>query len=183
MMIIGCDFHPSWQQVAWLDTETGETGNTSWSTATEKPSGSIAAGGAGADRRGSLRQQSVVYGVAAAVGTRGVGRGCGADPGQLRAQAEDRQAGRGAHTEAAVGGPVSAAVDADGEQRDLRQLLIHRHKLVEIRTRVKNGLQHLALNRGMQKKASCGARPDRRRCASCRWKAGRRAGVKTCWSC
>jgi transposase len=41
-----------------------------------------------------------------------------------------------------------------GEQRDLRQLLIHRHKLVEIRTRVKNGLQHLALNRGVQKKRS-----------------------------
>jgi transposase len=40
----------------------------------------------------------------------------------------------------------------DREQRDLRQLLIHRHKLVEIRTRVKNGLQHLALNQGMQKK-------------------------------
>jgi transposase len=40
------------------------------------------------------------------------------------------------------------------EQRDLRQLLIHRHKLVEIRTRVKNGLQHLALNRGLQKKSS-----------------------------
>ena len=67
------------------------------------------------------------------------------------------------------------------EQRDLRQLLIHRHKLVEIRTRVKNGLQHLVLNRGMQKKPSCGARPDRRRCASCRWKAGRRGGGKICW--
>ncbi len=26
MMIIGCDFHPSWQQVSWLDTATGETG-------------------------------------------------------------------------------------------------------------------------------------------------------------
>ena len=25
-MIIGCDFHPSWQQVSWVDTETGETG-------------------------------------------------------------------------------------------------------------------------------------------------------------
>ena len=24
-MIIGCDFHPSWQQIAWLDSETGET--------------------------------------------------------------------------------------------------------------------------------------------------------------
>jgi transposase len=36
----------------------------------------------------------------------------------------------------------------------LRQLLIHRHKLVEIRTRIKNGLQHLALNRGVQKKSA-----------------------------
>ena len=26
MRIIGCDFHPSWQQVAWLDAATGETG-------------------------------------------------------------------------------------------------------------------------------------------------------------
>ncbi len=26
MMIIGCDFHPGWQQISWLDTETGETG-------------------------------------------------------------------------------------------------------------------------------------------------------------
>jgi transposase len=26
MMIIGCDFHPSWQQVSWLDTETGDNG-------------------------------------------------------------------------------------------------------------------------------------------------------------
>jgi len=40
----------------------------------------------------------------------------------------------------------------DAEVRDLRQLLIHRHRLVQIRTRVKNGLQHLAMNRGMQKK-------------------------------
>jgi len=39
------------------------------------------------------------------------------------------------------------------EQRDLRQLLIHRHKLVEIRARVKNGLQHLMLNRGVQLKS------------------------------
>jgi hypothetical protein len=26
MMIIRCDFHPSWQQVSWLGMETGETG-------------------------------------------------------------------------------------------------------------------------------------------------------------
>jgi transposase len=40
----------------------------------------------------------------------------------------------------------------DREQRDLRQLVLHRHKLVEIRSRVKNELQHLSLNKGMQKK-------------------------------
>ncbi len=26
MMIIGCDYHPSWQQIAWVETETGEMG-------------------------------------------------------------------------------------------------------------------------------------------------------------
>src|SRR6202795_3680892 len=37
-------------------------------------------------------------------------------------------------------------------QKDLRQLLIHRYKLVRIRAQVKNGLQHLAMNQGLQKK-------------------------------
>ena len=41
----------------------------------------------------------------------------------------------------------------DREQRDLRQLVLHRQKLVEIRSRVKNELQHLSLNKGMQRKA------------------------------
>jgi transposase len=38
------------------------------------------------------------------------------------------------------------------EQKDLRQLLIHRYKLVRIRAQVKNGLQHLAMNQGVMKK-------------------------------
>jgi transposase len=41
----------------------------------------------------------------------------------------------------------------DREQRDLRQLVLHRHKLGEIRSRVKNELQHLAMNKGMQRQA------------------------------
>ena len=57
------------------------------------------------------------------------------------------------------------------EQRDLRQLLIHRHKLVQIRSRVKNGLQHLAMNRGVQKKAQaveCGGTEGVARVAAAR---------------
>jgi transposase len=38
------------------------------------------------------------------------------------------------------------------EERDLRQLLMHRYKLVRLRAQAKNGLQHLALNQGLQKK-------------------------------
>jgi transposase len=40
----------------------------------------------------------------------------------------------------------------DREQRDLRQLVLHRYKLVEIRSRVKNELQHLSMNKGVQRK-------------------------------
>jgi transposase len=36
--------------------------------------------------------------------------------------------------------------------RDLRQLLLHRHKLVGMRTRIKNELQHLALNQGVRRR-------------------------------
>ena len=38
------------------------------------------------------------------------------------------------------------------EERDVRQLLVHRHKQVQTRTRVKNQLQALALSQGVQKK-------------------------------
>jgi transposase len=39
-----------------------------------------------------------------------------------------------------------------GQEKDLRQLLIHRYKLVRIRAQVKNELQHLAMNQGITRK-------------------------------
>ncbi len=41
MMLIGCDFHPSWQQVSWLDVETGETGEQKLVHAGVRPSSSM----------------------------------------------------------------------------------------------------------------------------------------------
>jgi transposase len=64
--------------------------------------------------------------------------------------------------------------------RDLRQLLWHRHKLVQMRTRVKNELQHLALNQGVQKKGKLWSRWDESCWKSCRWPTGRRGGAVTC---
>jgi transposase len=40
----------------------------------------------------------------------------------------------------------------DRATRDLRQLLLHRHKLVTMRTAISNQLQAIAINRGIQKK-------------------------------
>jgi transposase len=45
--------------------------------------------------------------------------------------------------------------------RDARQLLRHRQKLVEMRTQVKNQLQHLALNQGVQRKRQLWSREGR----------------------
>jgi transposase len=38
----------------------------------------------------------------------------------------------------------------DGGNRDLRQLLWHRHRMVQTRTRVMNQLRAVALNRGLR---------------------------------
>ncbi len=48
------------------------------------------------------------------------------------------------------------------EQRDARQLLLHRHKLVGMRRQVKNQLQHLALNQGVQQKQKLWTRAGRK---------------------
>ena len=38
MMIIGCDYHPGFQQIAFVDTDTGECKNGDWSTARKRRS-------------------------------------------------------------------------------------------------------------------------------------------------
>ena len=38
MMIVGCDFHPSWQQVSFFNSETGEVGERKLVNGTDSPS-------------------------------------------------------------------------------------------------------------------------------------------------
>src|SRR5437762_12839122 len=63
------------------------------------------------------------------------------------------------------------------ENRDARQLLWHRHRLVQMRTRVKNQLQSIALNEGVQRKHQLWSREGRAQLESFtppRWTARRR---------
>ena len=153
MMIIGCDFHPSWQQVSVLDTETGEC---------EERRLVHASGEA------KLFYQQV--GAPALIGMEATGNSQWfielvedlgheiwiGDAAQIRAsyvrkQKTDKR--DAAHIlKLMVEGRFPRLWTPDREQRDLRQLVLHRHQLVEIRSRVKNELQHLSLNKGMQKK-------------------------------
>jgi len=153
MMIIGCDFHPSWQQVAVFDSETGEVSERK-----------LVNGDGEAERfYGGLPLPSLV-GVEACGNSQWfiellqqlghevwVGDAAQIRASYVRKQKTDKHDARHIR-KLLVEGRFPRLWTPSAEQRDLRQLLIHRHKLVEIRTRVKNGLQHLMLNRGVQKK-------------------------------
>jgi transposase len=153
MMIIGCDFHPSWQQVSWLDTETGETGEQKLVTAS-------------GDAERFYRQVAVP----ALIGMEATGN-CHwlvdllselghelwmGDAAQIRASVVRQQKTDkrdAAHIlKLLVEGRFPRIWMPSSEVRDLRQLLVHRYKLVILRARVKNELQHLALNKGVQRK-------------------------------
>ena len=154
MLIVGCDYHPRWQQVAWFDTETGEIGEQKlvngdgeakrWYEQLPVPSliGLEATGNSQwfLDLLNQLGHE-VWVGDAAEIRAS-----------YVRRQKNDRR-DAGHVLKLLREGRFPRLWVPSAEQRDLRQLLIHRHKLVQIRSRVKNGLQHLAMNQGMQKKS------------------------------
>lgn len=152
MTIVGCDFHPSWQQIAILDMETGEVRECK-----------LVNGNGEAERFYRQLPSPTLIGIEA----------CGnsqwfldllqrlghevwiGDEAQIRAsyvrkQKTDRR--DAAHIlKLLIEGRFPRRWTPSAEQRNLRQLLIHRHNR-GIRVQVKNGLQHLMLNRGVQLK-------------------------------
>jgi transposase len=154
MIIVGCDFHPAWQQIAVLDVETGELTECKL----------INADGEAEKFYRALPGPSLV-GIEACGNSQWliellqrlghevwIGDAAQIRASYVRKQKTDRR--DAAHIlRLLVENRFPRLWMPSAEQRDLRQLLIHRHKLVSLRTRVKGGLQHLALNRGLQKKS------------------------------
>lgn len=151
MIIVGSDFHPSYQQIAYLDTESGEVEERS-----------LTHSGAEAEQfyRGLAR--SALIGMEAVGNSQwfvGLLERLGhevwiGDAAQIRAsfvrqQKTDRR-DAGHILKLLIEGRFPRIWMPTTEMRDHRQLLIHRHRLVQLRTQVKNELQHLALNQGLQ---------------------------------
>jgi transposase len=152
MMIIGCDFHPSWQQVSWLDTETGETGEQKLVQAlgdAERFYRQVAAPALiGIEATGNCHW---LVDLLAELGHElWVGDAAQIRASYVRQQKTDKR--DAAHIlKLLVEGRFPRIWMPSSEVRDLRQLLLHRYKLVIIRARVKNELQHLCLNKGVQR--------------------------------
>ena len=152
MKYIGCDFHPSFQVMAMLDKQTGELVERRLLHSEE------------ARRFYQELQGPVVVGIEASGNTQwfeSLLAGCGHELWVGDAAAIARQEGRKQkHDRRAAALILQLMVEnrfpriwvPTVEQRDLRQLLIHRQHLVRMRTRIKNQLQHIALNQGWQKK-------------------------------
>jgi len=153
MMIIGCDYHPSWQQICWLDTTTGETAEQKLEHASgeaEKFYRQLS-GPALIGMESTGNCQWFVEMVRTLGHDLWIGDAAKIRASEVRQQKHDRR-------DAAL--ILKLLLEKrfpriwvpSGEEKDLRQLLIHRYKLVRIRAQVKNELQHLAMNQGVTRK-------------------------------
>jgi transposase len=178
MKIVGRDFHPSFQQMAVLDITTGEIEQRrlghSDGEAEQFYGGLEAPALIGMEAVGnSLWFEQLV----ARLGHQlWIGDAAQIRASYVRRQKTDRR-DAGHILRLLVEQRFPRIWVPSSEQRDVRQLLLHRHKLVGMRTRVKTELQHLALNQGMQKKRhlwSVGGRADFKSLSLAPWAAQRR---------
>jgi transposase len=153
MLIIGCDYHPAFQQVAFVDTETGELQERQLKhrEEAEKFYRDLAAQGmkvrVGMEASGHARwferllaelQIELWIGDAAEIRTK-----------RVRKQKTDRQDAQ-LILKLMLKDDFPQIWVASWENRDLRQLLWHRHRMVQARTRIMNQLQAVALNEGLR---------------------------------
>jgi hypothetical protein len=153
MIIIGCDYHPGFQQIAYVDTETGDCGERRLShrEEAEKFYRDLAVQGrkvrVGMEASGHARwferllaelNFELWIGDAAEIRAR-----------RVRKQKTDRQNAQ--HIlRLLVEDRFPQIWVPSWENRDLRQLLWHRHRMVQARTRMMNQLQAVALNEGLR---------------------------------
>ena len=155
MIIIGCDYHPGFQQIAYVDTETGELQERALQhrEEAEKFYRELAAQGmkvrVGMEASGHARwferllaelNFELWIGDAAEIRTK-----------RVRKQKTDRQDAQ-LILKLMLKDDFPRIWVPSWENRDLRQLLWHRHRMVQARTRIMNQLQAVALNEGLRYK-------------------------------
>jgi transposase len=153
MLIIGCDFHPGFQQVAIFDNRTGEMEEKRLQHRAEAEE--FYRGLAGQEVRVGMEACGHYPWFERLLQELGQELWFG-DAAQVRASVVRKQ-----KTDRRDAEHLMHLLIEDRfpriwvpslEVRDVRQLLVHRHKQVQARTRTKNQLQAMALSHGVQKK-------------------------------
>ncbi len=152
MLIMGVDYHPSFQQVAFLDQDTGEFGELRLNH-----SGGEAEGfyrdlhARGANVRVGIEATGYARWFERLLADLGmelwIGDAAEIKSKRVRKQKTDRQDAQ-LLLKLLLENNFPRVWVPSPENRDLRQLLWHRHRLVQMRTRIMNQLQALAMNEG-----------------------------------
>jgi transposase len=153
MIIVGCDYHPGFQQIAFVDTETGELQERrlEHGEAAEKFYRDLAAQGmkvrVGMEASGHARWFERL--LAELNFELWIGDATEIARKRERKQKTDRQDAQ--HIlQLMMENRFPKIWVPSWENRDLRQLLWHRHRMVQMRTRIMNQLQAVALNEGLR---------------------------------
>ncbi len=183
MLIIGCDYHPSFQQIAFVDTESGELGERRLLHREEAE-----------QFYGQLQEQ----GVKARVGMEAsgharwferllcelrfelwIGNAAEIRTKRVRKQKTDRQDAQ-LLLRLMMEDRFPRIWVPDAANRDLRQLLWHRHRLVQMRTRVMNQLHVSRSTKGCGARRHSGVRQVARNWSRSPWHPGQVDGDRTC---
>ena len=153
MIIVGCDYHPGFQQIAFVDSETGDCGERRLEhrEAAEKFYRDLAAQGAtvrvGMEASGQAHWFERL--LAELNFELWIGDATEIARKRERKQKTDRQDAQ--HIlRLLLKDDFPKIWVPSWENRDLRQLLWHRHRMVQARTRIMNQLQAVALNEGLR---------------------------------
>ena len=155
MLIIGCDYHPAFEQIAYVDTASGDCGERRLEhrKEAEKFYRDLAAQGmkvrVGMEASGHARWFERL--LAELNFELWIGDATEIARKRERKQKTDRQDAQ--HIlRLLLKDDFPQIWVPSWENRDLRQLLWHRHRMVQARTRIMNQLQAVALNEGLRSK-------------------------------
>jgi transposase len=153
MLIIGCDYHPSFQQIAFVDTDTGELQERRLEHREEAEKFYRGLGVQGMKVRVGMEASGHARWFERLVGELNfelwIGDATEIARKRERKQKTDRQDAQ--HIlKLMLKDDFPRIWVASWENRDLRQLLWHRHRMVQARTRIMNQLQAVALNEGLR---------------------------------
>jgi len=169
MLIIGCDYHPGFQQIAFVDTDGGEFQEQRLLHREEAESFYRSLNAKGIKLRVGMEASGQARWFERLLAELNFELWIG-DAAEIRAKRVRKKKTDREDARHILGLLIEDRFPRiwvpSWENRDLRQLLWHRHRMVQMRTRIMNQLQAVALNEGLRWKKKLWGKPGRQQLES-----------------